>query len=93
MTYGYHLSIGDGATIRQGALLNDRGGITIGKGAVVGSFARVYSASHSPENFEQITLLPTTIGAGARIASHAIVLGGQNVAADQVVGSFPANRS
>ena len=93
LTYGYHLSIGDGATIRQGALLNDRGGITIGKGAVVGSFARVYSASHSPENFEQITLLPTTIGAGARIASHAIVLGGQNVAADQVVGSFPANRS
>lgn len=92
LTYGYNLSIGDRATIRQGALLNDRGGITIGKGAVVGSFARVYSVSHSPEDFDQITLLPTNIGAGARIGSHAIVLGGQNVTAGQVVGSFPADR-
>jgi hypothetical protein len=33
LTYGYNLSIGDGVTIRQRALLNDRGGITIGKGA------------------------------------------------------------
>ncbi|MDE3186125.1 MAG: acyltransferase [Acidobacteriota bacterium] len=92
LTYGYNLSIGDGASIRQGALLNDRGGINIGKGAVVGSFARVYSVSHSPENFDQITLLPTNIGAGARIGSHAIVLGGQNVAPGQIVGTFPADR-
>ena len=47
LTYGYNLSIGDGVTIRQRALLNDRGGITIGKGAVIGSFARVYSHSHN----------------------------------------------
>jgi acetyltransferase-like isoleucine patch superfamily enzyme len=31
LTYGYNLSIGDGAVIRQRALLNDRGGIKIGK--------------------------------------------------------------
>ncbi len=31
LTYGYNLSIGDGVVIRQGALLNDRGGIKIGK--------------------------------------------------------------
>ena len=48
LTYGYNLSIGDGVTIRQRALLNDRGGITIGKGAVIGSFARIYSHTHSP---------------------------------------------
>ncbi len=47
LTYGYNLSIGDGVTIRQRALLNDRGGITIGKNAVIGSFARVYS--HTPQ--------------------------------------------
>jgi hypothetical protein len=38
LTYGYNLSIGDGVTIRQRALLNDRGGITIGNNAVIGSF-------------------------------------------------------
>ncbi|MGA2168639.1 MAG: acyltransferase [Terracidiphilus sp.] len=92
LTFGYNLSIGDGATIRQGALLDDRGGITIGKGAVIGSFARVYSQTHDPDNFDHVTLVPTVIGAGARIGSHAIVLAGQTVAPGEVVGSFPADR-
>jgi acetyltransferase-like isoleucine patch superfamily enzyme len=70
--------------------LNDRGGISIGKGAVIGSFARVYSHSHSPEDYGQVTLAPTVIAAGARIASHAILLAGQHVAEGEVVGSFPA---
>jgi acetyltransferase-like isoleucine patch superfamily enzyme len=92
LTYGYNLSIGDGVTIRQRALLNDRGGITIEKGAVIGSFARVYSHTHNPENYDQVTLVPTVIGANARIGSHAIVLAGQNVAPGGSVGSFPTDR-
>jgi acetyltransferase-like isoleucine patch superfamily enzyme len=92
LTYGYNLSIGDGATIRQGVLLNDRGGISIGKGAVIGSFARVYSHNHAPEDFDHVRMARTIIGDGARIASHAIVLGGQNVAEGEIVGSFPADR-
>jgi len=92
LTYGYNLTIEDGVTIRQRALVNDRGGIVIGKGAVIGSFARIYSHTHSPGNYDQVTLVPTVIGAGARIGSHAIVLAGQKVAAGQVVGSFPADR-
>jgi acetyltransferase-like isoleucine patch superfamily enzyme len=91
-TYGYNLSIGDGATIRQGAYLGDRGGITIGKGAVVGSFARIYSVTHAPREFEHVTLVPTVIGDQARIASHAIVLAGQTVAPGDTVGSFPSDR-
>jgi hypothetical protein len=62
LTYGYNLTIEDGVTIRQRALLNDRGGIAIGKGAVIGSFARIYSHTHSPENYDQVTLVPTIIG-------------------------------
>lgn len=92
LSYGYNLSIGDGVTIRQGVLLNDRGGITIGKGAVIGSFARVYSQTYAPGNYDQVTLVPTVIGPGARIASHAIVLAGQTVAEGEAVGSFPADR-
>ena len=93
LTYGYKLSIGDGVTIRQGVLLSDRGGITIGKGAVIGSFARIYSHTHSPDNFDKVTLVPTVIGPGARIASHAIVLAGHTVAAGEAVGSFPSDGS
>ena len=91
LTYGYNLSIGDGVTIRQGALLNDRGGIKIGKGAIIGSFARVYSQTYAPDNYDRATLVPTVIGDGARIASHAIVLAGHNVAPGEAVGIFPAD--
>lgn len=90
LAYGYNLSIGDGVVIRQRALLHDRGGITIGKGAVIGSFARIYSHSYAQEDIERVTLQPTEIGEGARIASHAIVLGGARVAPGAVVGSFPS---
>ena len=92
LTYGYNLTIEDGVTIRQRALLNDRGGIAIGEGAVIGSFARVYSHTHSHENFDRVTLVPTIIGAGARIASHAIVLAGQHLAPGEAVGRFPTDR-
>jgi acetyltransferase-like isoleucine patch superfamily enzyme len=92
LTYGYNLSIGDGVTIRQRALLNDRGGITIGDHAVIGSYSRIFSHAHDPTNYDKVRLVPTTIGAGARIASHAIVLAGQNVADGESVGIFPTDR-
>ena len=91
--YGYNLQIGDGVVIRQGVLLQDRGGIKIGKNAVIGSYARVFSHSHSPDNFDEVAILPTEIGEGARIGSHAIVQGGSKIGAHQVVGEFPALRN
>jgi acetyltransferase-like isoleucine patch superfamily enzyme len=92
LTFGYNLTIEEGATIRHDALLNDRGGITIGKGAIIGSFARIYSHSHAAHNYGEVMLVPTVIGPGARIASHTIVLAGQHVAAGELVGSLPAER-
>ena len=93
LTFGYNLKLGDGVTIRQGALLNDRGGITIGKNAVIGSFARIYSHTHAADNYEKVTQVPTEIGEGARIASHAIVLAGHTVAPGEAIGSFPADKA
>jgi len=89
LTYGYNLSIGDGVTIHQRALLSDRGGITIGNNVVIGSFSRIFSHSHDAHDFDRVTLKPTTIGDGALIATHAIVLAGRNVGAGQAVGTFP----
>ncbi len=89
LTFGYNLHIEDGVTIRQRVLLNDRGGIRIGRESVIGSYARVYSHSHGARNFDEVTMTATVIGARARIASHAIVLGGTSIAEGEVVGSFP----
>ena len=93
LTYGYNLSIGDGVIIRQRALLNDRGGIAIGDQAVIGSYSRVYSYSHDAADYERVRLQPTVIGAGAHIASHAIVLAGQDVAPGEFLGAFPGDRT
>ena len=89
LTYGYNLEIEDAVVIRQRVQLNDRGGIRLEKGVIVGSFARIYSHTHAAGDFDRIELAPITVGAGARIASHAIVLGGQQVAGGTVVGTFP----
>ena len=91
LTFGYKLSIGDGAVVHHGALLHDRGGIKIGKNAIIGSFARIFSHSYEQNsNGEVAKLQPTTIGDGARIGSHEIIMGGSNVGAGEVVGHYPA---
>jgi acetyltransferase-like isoleucine patch superfamily enzyme len=92
-TYGYNLSIGDGAIIRKGVLLSDRGGLTIGKNAIIGSFARIFSHSYAQEDTEHVTLTATHIGDGARIGSHEIVLAGTKVEPRQTIGTFPAEHS
>ena len=89
LTFGYKLSIDDGAVVHHGALLHDRGGIRIGKNAVVGSFARIFSNSY-PSDGGEVKLQPTNIGDGARIGSHEIIMGGTNVGPGEVVGHYPA---
>jgi acetyltransferase-like isoleucine patch superfamily enzyme len=91
--YGYNLSIGDGAVIRQGVLLQDRGGIVIGRNAVIGSYARILSFSHSPEEFDKVTLMSTEIGDGAMIGSHIIVQGGARIGEREIVGDYPTTRN
>jgi acetyltransferase-like isoleucine patch superfamily enzyme len=92
ITYGYNTWIGDGAVIRKYVALNDRGGIRIGKGAVIGSYSRVFSHTSPREDLDHVRALPTTIGDNARVGIHEIVLGGTNVPAGQVVGSFPSEK-
>jgi acetyltransferase-like isoleucine patch superfamily enzyme len=91
--YGYNLSIGDGAVIRQGVLLQDRGGIIVGRNAVIGSYARILSFRHSPDEFDKVTLMSTEIGDGAMIGSHAIVQGGSRIAEHAIVGDYPTARN
>jgi len=92
LIYGYNLAIGDGVVIHQRALLNDRGGIAIGSNAIIGSYSRIFSHSHDARDYETVRLIPTSIGANAHIATHAVVLAGQHVQEGEVVGAFPTDR-
>ena len=93
LLYGYKLHIDDGVVIRQRSLLHDRGGIRIGKGAVIGSYARIYSHRYAQDDYDKVTLAPTEIGAGARVGSHAIVQGGARIGEREIVGDFPTERA
>ena len=86
LTYGYNLTLEDRVIIRQRALLDDRAAIRIGASAVIGAYARVYSHTHAEEDYDQIILAPTTIGARARIGTHTTVLAGTTMADGTIVG-------
>ncbi len=86
LTYGYNLSIGDGVIIRHRALLDDRAQITLGQGAVIGTYARVYSHSHDKHDYDKVVFAPTTIGARARVGAHTVVLAGTQLAEGAIVG-------
>ena len=86
LTYGYNLSIDDGVIVRQRALLDDRSEIHLGKGAVIGNYARIYSHSHRKEDYDKLVFAPTTIGARARVGAHTVVLAGTKLDEGQIVG-------
>ncbi len=86
LTYGYNLSIEDGAIVRQRALLDDRAAIHLGAGAVIGTYARIYTHTHDAQDYDHVVFAPTTIGTRARVGAHTVLLAGTNLAEGAIVG-------
>uniref|UniRef100_E6QMQ9 Acyltransferase n=1 Tax=mine drainage metagenome TaxID=410659 RepID=E6QMQ9_9ZZZZ len=86
LTYGYNLSIEDGAIVRQRALLDDRAAIHLCAGAVIGTYARIYTHTHDAQDFDRVVFAPTTIGARARVGAHTVLLAGANLREGAIVG-------
>lgn len=86
LTYGYNLSIDDGVIVRQRALLDDRAEIHIGRGAVIGNYARIYSHTHDKDDYDKVVFASTTIGARARVGAHTVVLAGTHMSEGEIVG-------
>ncbi len=86
LTYGYNLSIDDGVIVRQRALLDDRAEIKLGAGAVIGTYARIYSHTHDPKDYDKVIFAPTAIGAKARVGAHTVVLAGTQMPEGTIVG-------
>lgn len=86
LTYGYNLSIDDGVIVRQRALLDDRAQIHIGKGAVIGNYARIYSHTHDKDDYDKVVFAATSIGARARVGTHTVILAGTQMPDGTIVG-------
>jgi len=87
-SFGYNISIDDDTIIHRFVLLDDRGTITIGKGASVSDYANVYSHWHELVDPKNVHLGDTVIGDYARVAYHATVLSGTKVGQWAMVGTF-----
>jgi acetyltransferase-like isoleucine patch superfamily enzyme len=86
LTFGYNLSVEDGVTVRNRALLDDRAEIRLGSGSVIGNYARIYSHTHEKDNYDKLVFAPTDIGAKARVGAHTVILAGTKLADGAIVG-------
>lgn len=86
-SFGYGMEVGDDVVVHRHVLLDDRGGIRIGSGASVSDYTNVYSHSHHVSDGREVRTPPTVIGDRVRIAYHATILAGVNLAADSMVGA------
>ncbi len=86
-TFGYKIEVGDDVVIHRHVLLDDRGGIRIGDGVSISDYANVYSHSHHVAEPREVTAPRTVIGHRVRVAYHATVLAGVQLAPNSMVGA------
>lgn len=86
-SFGYGMEVGDDVVVHRHVLLDDRGGIRIGSGASVSDHANVYSHSHHVSEARDVRTPATVIGERVRIAYHATILAGVNLAPDSMIGA------
>ena len=87
VTFGYGLEVGDDVVVHRHVLLDDRGGIRLGNRASVSDFVNVYSHSHHISEGRDVRTPRTVVGDGVRIAYHATVLAGINLAPNSMIGA------
>ena len=87
ISYGYNLEVGDDVVIHRNVHLDDRGGIVIGDRVSISDYAAVFSHTHSINEINEVTCVPTVIGDDVRITYGAVVLAGVHVGTHGMVGA------
>lgn len=87
VSYGYNLEIGDDVVIHRNVHLDDRGGITIGNRVSISDYVAVFSHTHSINEINEVTCVPTIIADDVRITYGAVVLAGVHVGTHGMVGA------
>jgi acetyltransferase-like isoleucine patch superfamily enzyme len=92
-THTYGLIVGHRFSVNTGALLDGRGGITIGDGVMIGPFAVIVSSDHElgrpgiPITSRDHVLSPVAIGDDVLIGAHAVILKGVTIGCGAVVAA------
>jgi acetyltransferase-like isoleucine patch superfamily enzyme len=87
-SFGYNMSVGSNVTFHRYVLIDDRGPITIGDNVSLSDWANVYTHTHSVEEIQDVSILPTTLGDGVRVTYHSTVLAGVRMGKEAMLGSL-----
>ena len=85
---GYNLELGDDVVVHRHVLLDDIGGIILMDGVSIADYANVYSHTHDVREQADVTLKPTILGTGVRLAYHATVLAGVRMGDDAMAAAM-----
>ncbi len=88
VSVGYNIEAGDDVTIHRHVFIDDIGGVTLHDEASLSDYVNIYSHTHSVLDMPDVTLKPTVIGKGARVAYHATVLAGTVLSDDSMMGAM-----
>jgi acetyltransferase-like isoleucine patch superfamily enzyme len=87
-SFGYNMDVGDDVVVHRHVLLDDRGGIRLGRGCSIADFANIYSHTHALHDGRDVDTPAVVIGAGVRITYHATVLAGVTMEDDSMLGAM-----
>lgn len=93
LTHTYGISAGEKLSINTGAIIDGRGGITIGRGVMIGPYAVVTSSGHNLHQMERPMtdvdheLRALEIGDDVWIGAHAVIRGGIKIGPGAVVAA------
>lgn len=87
-SFGYNISCGSNTVFHRDVFVDDRGEVIIGDNVSMSDYVNIYSHAHDILDINDVTLGRTEIGDGARLTYHAVVLSGQKVGRDAMVGTL-----
>ena len=93
LTHTYGLAVGKSFSINSGALIDARGGVTIGDSVMVGPYAVLISSEHDFKQLETAmsnrnhVLKPVVIGDDVWIGAHAVIIAGITIGNGAVISA------
>ncbi|MBC2717950.1 MAG: acyltransferase [Desulfobacteraceae bacterium] len=93
LTHTYGLKVGKSFSINSGALIDARGGVTMGDSVMVGPYAVIISSEHdfkqidSPMSSRNHILKPVVISDDVWIGTHAVIKAGVTIGTGAVISA------
>jgi acetyltransferase-like isoleucine patch superfamily enzyme len=90
VSFGYNLTVEDDCVVHSHVRLDDRGEIVVRAGTVISDYAQVFSHTQDLQDSAMVEHQKTEIGPHARVACHAVVLGGTKIGERALVPALEA---